>query len=90
MTVEIEQLFSPADVIVGLRASDKRAALQTLADHMASKLNLSPEDVFDAVLKREELGSTGMGNGVALPHARLDAVQRPAGCARPSQAPDRL
>ena len=77
--MEIKELLSPADVIVGLRASDKRAALQTLADHMASTLNLSPDDVFAAVLKREELGSTGVGNGVALPHARLNALQRPAG-----------
>ena len=77
MTVEIKQLLSPGDVILGLRASYKRAVLRTLARHMASTLDLSPEEVFDAVLKREELGSTGVGNGVALPHARLSAVQQP-------------
>jgi nitrogen PTS system EIIA component len=77
--VEIKQLLSPADIIVGLRASDKRGALRALAHHLASKLHLGPEEVFTALLKREELGSTGVGNGVALPHARLDAVQRPAG-----------
>ena len=74
MPVDIEHLLSPADVIVGLRASDKRVALQALAHHLATKLNLSPKDVLSAVLRREELGSTGLGNGVALPHARLDAV----------------
>ena len=79
MTVEIEQLLSPADVIVGLRAPDKHALLRALADHMASKSNLRPEVVLTALLKREELGSTGVGNGVALPHARLSAVQQPAG-----------
>jgi len=77
MTVEIKQLLSPGDVILGLRASDKRAVLRTLARHMASTLDLSPEEVSDAVLKREELGSTGVGNGVALPHSRLSAVQQP-------------
>ena len=79
MAVEIKELLSPADIIVGLRASNKRAALQTLARHMASTLTLSPDEVFAAILKREELGSTGVGNGVALPHARLNALQRPAG-----------
>ena len=79
MTVEIKQLLSPADVIVGLWAPDKHALLRALADHMASKSNLRPEVVLTALLKREELGSTGVGNGVALPHARLSAVQQPAG-----------
>jgi PTS system nitrogen regulatory IIA component len=79
MPVDIGHLLSPADVIVGLRASDKRAALQALARHLATKLNLSPQDVLRAVLRREELGSTGLGNGVAVSHARLDAVTRPAG-----------
>jgi nitrogen PTS system EIIA component len=77
--VDIEHLLSPADVIVGLRAPDKRAALQALTHHLAAKLNLSPKDVLSAVLRREELGSTGLGNGVAVSHARLDAVTRPAG-----------
>ena len=77
--MDIEQLLSPADVIVGLRASDKRAALQALTRHLATKLNLNPPHVLSAVLRREELGSTGMGNGVAVSHARLDAVQQPAG-----------
>ena len=79
MIVDIEHFLSPADVVVGLRASDKRVALQALAGHMASKLNFSLHDVLSAVLSREELGSTGMGNGVAVPHARLDAVTHPAG-----------
>jgi nitrogen PTS system EIIA component len=62
-----------------LRAPDKHAALQALTRHLATKLNLSPQDVLSAVLRREELGSTGMGNGVAISHARLDAVTWPAG-----------
>jgi len=79
VTVDIEQLLSPADVRVGLRASDKREALEVLARHMAKKLDLSPDDVLGAILKREELGSTGIGSGSAVPHARLDAVHRPTG-----------
>jgi len=79
VTVDIEQLLSPADVLVGLRASGKREALEVLAGHMAKKLDLSPDDVLGAILKREGLGSTGIGSGVAIPHARLDAVHRPTG-----------
>src|SRR3954463_7158660 len=42
-------------------------------------LKTASKDVLSAVLRREELGSTGLGNGVAVSHARLDAVTRPAG-----------
>jgi nitrogen PTS system EIIA component len=77
--VDIEQLLSPADVLVGLRASSKREVLQALTQHLATRLGCSPHDVLSAILKREDLGSTGIGAGVAVPHARLTAVQRPAG-----------
>ena len=42
-------------------------------------LNVEDDIVFNAVLKREELGSTGVGNGVAIPHVRLEQVKKPFG-----------
>jgi PTS system nitrogen regulatory IIA component len=75
----ITDLLAPADVMLNLRVSDKRGALQELCQHMAAKLNLDLDEVLGAALRREELGSTGMGEGVALSHARLDGVQRPTG-----------
>lgn len=45
--------------------------LRELSDRAASELGLDAKEVFDEIAKREELGSTGVGNGVALPHASL-------------------
>jgi PTS system nitrogen regulatory IIA component len=46
---------------------------------MAHALGLRPEDVLEAVLEREKLGSTGVGEGVAIPHARIEGLSRPVG-----------
>ena len=63
-------------VVVGLRAQDKTHLLQDLADRAAKATSLEPRAVFDALLVRENLGSTGLGKGFALPHARLEALYR--------------
>jgi nitrogen PTS system EIIA component len=75
--MSIDELISPADVLVDLRASDKVSVLRALAAHLAPRLNLDAE-VAGALLKREELGSTGMGQGVAIPHARFEELKYPA------------
>jgi nitrogen PTS system EIIA component len=77
--MKIEDFLSPADVIVGLRAQDKVRVLQELAGRAASNLQLDPGEISQEILKREELGSTGMGSGIAIPHARLQDVQKPFG-----------
>ena len=76
--MSIDELISPADVLVDLRASDKASVLRALAVHLATQLNLDAEAVTGALLKREELGSTGMGQGVAIPHARFEGLKNPA------------
>jgi PTS system nitrogen regulatory IIA component len=62
-----------------MRASDKKRLLHDLAQRAATMLGLPAEEVSTALLKREELGSTGTGGGVAIPHARLPSVARPFG-----------
>jgi PTS system nitrogen regulatory IIA component len=75
----IKDFLSPADTIVGLRASDKARLLHDLADRAAARLNLDATHVTQELLKREDLGSTGVGNGIAIPHARLSGLARPFG-----------
>ena len=77
--MKISDFLSPVDVLVDVRASDKRQLLRDLARKAASTLNLSADIVGSELLKREELGSTGMGSGVAVPHARIQAVTEPFG-----------
>src|SRR4051794_38669402 len=77
--VGIRDLLSPTRIAVDVRASDKRALLRTLAERSAAALGIAPDLVLRALVKREELGSTGVGNGIAIPHARLDGVEVPFG-----------
>jgi PTS system nitrogen regulatory IIA component len=53
--------------------------LHDLAHRAALVLKVDDGIVFSALLKREELGSTGLGNGVAIPHVRLEHVKKPFG-----------
>jgi Phosphotransferase system mannitol/fructose-specific IIA domain (Ntr-type) len=77
--MKISDLLSPADVLIDVRASNKRLLLQELAAKAAVSLSLRVDQVAPYLFKREELGSTGIGGGVAIPHARLPDLQRPYG-----------
>lgn len=75
--MDIKDIMGPADVIIDAEAGDKAALLKLMAAKIAKRAACTPEAIVDAVTKREGLGSTGMGGGIALPHARLDAVTLP-------------
>jgi PTS system nitrogen regulatory IIA component len=77
--MKISDLLSPADVLIDVRASQKGPLLQELAAKAAASLGLPADQVTSYLLKREELGSTGMGQGIAIPHARLPDLKRPCG-----------
>ena len=76
--MEIKEFLTPSDVLVGVRALDKARLLQDLCRRAASILKIDADKITADILKREELGSTGMGGGVAVPHARVD-VKKPFG-----------
>ena len=77
--MNIEDLLSVQDVVVDLRASGKTPLLQDLAERAAKALAIDAHLIAAELLKREGLGSTGVGHGIAIPHARLAEVQRPFG-----------
>ena len=77
--MEIRDFLSPADVMLDVRASDKARLLRQLSAQAAGELGLDPDQVSAEIAKREALGSTGVGNGVALPHARLGGLKAPFG-----------
>lgn len=69
--------FVTADhVECGLPASSKRQVLESLSKRAAKLTGLNAQTVFTALLNREKLGSTGLGDGIAIPHARLDQLER--------------
>jgi PTS system nitrogen regulatory IIA component len=57
-------------------ASSKRQALHAVAEAAAQAMGVDQTRVFEALLEREALGSTGLGSGVAVPHARLKEIDR--------------
>lgn len=75
----LHDLLSSQAVIPALRAMNKKQAIQQLASQAVSLWGLNERDVFEALLQRERLGSTGIGNGIAIPHGKLPAVTRPVG-----------
>lgn len=77
--MKISDLLSPADVMIDVRAANKQLLLQEFAAKAAAGLGLPVEAIASFLLKREDLGSTGIGHGVAIPHARLSDLQRPFG-----------
>jgi nitrogen PTS system EIIA component len=77
--MDIKEFLSPSDTLVDVRAADKTHLLQELARRAAATLNLAAELISAEILKREELGSTGTGGGVAIPHARIQGLNKTFG-----------
>ena len=73
----VSDLLSASDVVLDLSAGNKRSLLQTLAAEASSRLGRPENELLEALLARERLGSTGLGSGVALPHARIDGNDPP-------------
>src|SRR5215472_10583015 len=74
--MDLADLIVPSSVIFGARANNKEQLLLALAARAAACLNLDPKMVFNALQAREQLGSTGLGEGFALPHARIEGLDR--------------
>lgn len=74
--MDIAQLLAKDGVVLRSGASSKRQALHTVADTAGRALGLNEDRILEALLEREALGSTGLGYGVAVPHARVEGLQR--------------
>jgi PTS system nitrogen regulatory IIA component len=77
--MKIRDFLSPADVMLDVKPASKGELLRLLSMRVAAGAGLDADEVVRLILKREELGSTGVGNGVALPHARLVGLKAPFG-----------
>src|SRR6185295_4339978 len=77
--MNIREFLAPTDVLADFAAPGKVSLLQGLAQRASGTLKLPAELISDALLKREELGSTGTGGGIAIPHARLPGLDKPFG-----------
>ncbi len=74
--MEIADLLRPEQVIAHLRATSKKQALQDLARRAAQTAGQNERVIFDVLMERERLGTTGVGNGIAIPHGKLPNLDR--------------
>jgi PTS system nitrogen regulatory IIA component len=72
-------LIGPEAVIASLKAKTKKQLLQELAARASRLTGLEERYIFDTLLQRERLGSTGLGQGVAIPHCKLQGLKRIVG-----------
>ena len=87
--MDIVELITPEGVIADLKATSKKQALQKLAKHAATVIAQPERALFDVLVERERLGTTGVGMGIAIPHGKLPNLDRPRGIfARLSQPID--
>jgi PTS system nitrogen regulatory IIA component len=78
--IDIADILSPQGVFVDLKAStSKRQVLKELAEHAAGLIDVDAQQLLGALMERERLGTTGVGHGIAIPHARLDQLDKVVG-----------
>jgi PTS system nitrogen regulatory IIA component len=69
--MNLTELITPKAMLPSLKVNSKKQALQELSEHAGLLSGLPSREIFDALLQRERLGSTGVGGGIAIPHGKL-------------------
>lgn len=77
--IDLSSLLKDGVVIPNLKAQSRKQVFQTLCAELSAATGMEERQIFDAVMDRERLGSTGVGEGVAIPHARLEGISGPIG-----------
>jgi len=77
--MEIADLLSPDAVLAHVKATTKKQVLQEMAHKAAILTKLPERRIFDTLIEREKLGSTGMGQGIAIPHGRIPGIEKMTG-----------
>lgn len=74
--MEIADMLAPAAILPALKVHSKKQLLQELADRAAPQAQLPARRILETLVERERLGTTGMGQGIAIPHGRLAGLSR--------------
>lgn len=78
--MQLIDLLTPESVACDVHAGSKKRALEVASEQLAREQNAAgSRQILEGLCAREKLGSTGLGHGVAIPHARLESIDRPAG-----------
>ncbi|HWT31990.1 MAG TPA: PTS IIA-like nitrogen regulatory protein PtsN [Propylenella sp.] len=77
--MDLSDLLKPDRILPDLYVQSKKQALQEICEAAARLTGLAEREIFDTILQRERLGSTGVGHGVAIPHGKLRSMQELVG-----------
>jgi PTS system nitrogen regulatory IIA component len=72
----LDFLIDRPSVLASLKVQNKKQLLQELSQAMANRVAIDHRLIFETLLKREKLGSTGIGQGIAIPHGKLPSISR--------------
>ena len=76
--IRLEQILTPGRSFVNVPGGSKKRVLEQIANLVARDLpGLDAQNIFESLVARERLGSTGFGNGIAIPHCRLTGCKEP-------------
>ncbi|WP_095107829.1 PTS IIA-like nitrogen regulatory protein PtsN [Pseudomonas sp. Irchel 3E20] len=76
--IRLENILTPGRSLANVPGGSKKRALEKIANLIADQVpDLEMQDVFESLIAREKLGSTGFGNGIAIPHCRLKGCESP-------------
>ena len=77
--MDLSDLIQVQAIMPALKANSKKQLLQLLSERAAAITGIAEREIFDTILQRERLGSTGVGNGIAIPHGKLPGVKQITG-----------
>ncbi|MFN4141919.1 PTS IIA-like nitrogen regulatory protein PtsN [Aestuariivirga sp.] len=72
----LDTIIDRQSVLANVRAQNKKQLLQELSQALATRVAIDHRVIFETLLKREKLGSTGLGQGIAIPHGKVPAISR--------------
>lgn len=77
--MDLSDLIEVPAIMPALKANSKKQLLQLLSERASTITGIPEREIFDTILQRERLGSTGVGNGIAIPHGKLAGVKQISG-----------
>ncbi|MDZ7823991.1 MAG: PTS IIA-like nitrogen regulatory protein PtsN [Ahrensia sp.] len=77
--MDLGEFLGEKAVMVDVQVASKKQLLQTLSETASEMTDLSAREIFDTILQREKLGSTGVGNGIAIPHGKFPKFDKIVG-----------
>ena len=75
--MNINRLFTEESILIDVESKSKKNILELISDKLSSGDTKQKDQIFDALYKREKLGTTAFGQGIAIPHARISDIESP-------------